>query len=188
VSDKIAGHLEVGINDKGEVVVNHPDLKPDADGVGHIVFSPQQARALADTLKRKSDEAECGTRERGEQPECCPMCLDTMCGHRIDWRNHALKAAAATRAALAQAMGAVELALSAIRNPITRETRAQDALDALKVVRGDPTCRAAHDEWLRMQTVVEAADRFARMAPPWGHVDRFKRLEELREALATVGK
>ena len=41
MTDKIEGYLEVGCNDQGEVVVNHPDLKPDENGVGHIVFSPQ---------------------------------------------------------------------------------------------------------------------------------------------------
>lgn len=40
---KAAGILEVGTNDEGEVVLNHPDLKPDKDGVGHIVFSPKQS-------------------------------------------------------------------------------------------------------------------------------------------------
>lgn len=54
----VAGHLQVGTNGNGEVVVNHPDLKPDADGVGHIVFSPKQARILAAHLVKKSVEAE----------------------------------------------------------------------------------------------------------------------------------
>jgi hypothetical protein len=50
-------YLEVGISIDGrEVVVNHPDLQPDAYGVGHIVFSPAQARALARLLLRKADE------------------------------------------------------------------------------------------------------------------------------------
>lgn len=55
--DKISGVLEVGTNGKGEFVINHPDLKPDADGVGHIVFSPDQARHLALILLKKGDEA-----------------------------------------------------------------------------------------------------------------------------------
>jgi hypothetical protein len=50
MADKVEGYLEVGRNDRGEVVINHPDLKPDAEGVGHIVFSPQQARNLASLL------------------------------------------------------------------------------------------------------------------------------------------
>jgi hypothetical protein len=41
------GSLYVGHNDAGEVVINHPDLKPDADGTGHIVFSPEQAFEFA---------------------------------------------------------------------------------------------------------------------------------------------
>jgi hypothetical protein len=55
--DKVEGVLEVGILN-GEVVVNHPDLKPDENGVGHIVFSPDQARHLAYLMIRKADEAE----------------------------------------------------------------------------------------------------------------------------------
>jgi hypothetical protein len=49
-ADKVEGFLEVGTNEQGEVVVNHPDLKPDANGVGHIVFSKNQARNLANLL------------------------------------------------------------------------------------------------------------------------------------------
>lgn len=58
MSDKVSGFLEVGLNAQGEVVVNHPDLKPDADGVGHIVFSPNQARNFAALLFKKAGEAE----------------------------------------------------------------------------------------------------------------------------------
>lgn len=51
------GVLEVGIGRDGrEVIINHPDLQPDENGVGHIVFSPDQARRLAMTLLRKADE------------------------------------------------------------------------------------------------------------------------------------
>jgi hypothetical protein len=56
--DKIEGYLEVGTNGEGEVVINHPDLKPDKNGVGHIVFSPNQARSLARLLLKKADDAE----------------------------------------------------------------------------------------------------------------------------------
>jgi hypothetical protein len=52
MSETSAGVLEVGCNEQGEVVINHPDLKPDADGVGHIVFSPDQARNLAKLLTK----------------------------------------------------------------------------------------------------------------------------------------
>jgi hypothetical protein len=58
MADKIKGALEVGTNGSGEVVVNHPDLEPDENGVGHIVFSPEQARNLAEILSAKADDAE----------------------------------------------------------------------------------------------------------------------------------
>ncbi|MGC2234291.1 MAG: hypothetical protein WBA09_22510 [Candidatus Acidiferrum sp.] len=57
MSEKIEGFLEVGTDD-GEVVVNHPDLKPDENGVGHIVFSPNQARNLAELLVKQARVAE----------------------------------------------------------------------------------------------------------------------------------
>lgn len=54
-----AGNLYVGLTSNlREVVINHPDLKPDANGVGHIVFSPAQARNLAKLLLAKAKEAE----------------------------------------------------------------------------------------------------------------------------------
>lgn len=57
--DNVGGFLVVGISeDWREVVINHPDLKPDADGVGHITFSPTQARQLANLLLMKADEIE----------------------------------------------------------------------------------------------------------------------------------
>ncbi len=58
--DKIDGYLEVGSNGAGEVVVNHPRIVTDADGVGHIVFSPAQARSFAASLLRQADVAERG--------------------------------------------------------------------------------------------------------------------------------
>lgn len=59
MTDKVKGVLEVGISGDGrEVIINHPDLQPDADGVGHIVFSPEQARNLAKLLTGKADEIE----------------------------------------------------------------------------------------------------------------------------------
>jgi hypothetical protein len=49
-------YLEVGLSiDSREVVVNHP-LQPHESGIGHIVFSPAQARAFAKLLLRKADE------------------------------------------------------------------------------------------------------------------------------------
>jgi hypothetical protein len=58
MSAKQVGFLVVGTNGKGEVVINHPDLKPDENGVGHIVFSPAQAHALATLLRNKAGEAQ----------------------------------------------------------------------------------------------------------------------------------
>jgi hypothetical protein len=52
-----AGTLEVGTNDRFEVIVNHPDLEPDENGVGHIVFSPRQARHFANLLLKHADRA-----------------------------------------------------------------------------------------------------------------------------------
>jgi len=50
------GYLEVGLTeDETEVVINHPDLEPDAKGCGHIVLSSEQARALAHLLLKKAD-------------------------------------------------------------------------------------------------------------------------------------
>ncbi len=51
------GVLEVGTNGSGEVVINHPDLQPDSNGVGHIVFSVEQARNLANLLQSKAADA-----------------------------------------------------------------------------------------------------------------------------------
>ncbi len=58
MSDKVTGTLEVGTNCNGEVVINHPDLQPDANGIGHILFSPQQARNLARLLNDHANKAE----------------------------------------------------------------------------------------------------------------------------------
>lgn len=64
--DKITGILEVGTNDQGEVVINHPDLKPDENGVGHIVFSPRQARNLAELLTKHAGRIEFDAWEKAE--------------------------------------------------------------------------------------------------------------------------
>jgi hypothetical protein len=53
----MSGVLEVDTNGNGEVVVNHPDLQPDENGVGHIVFSVEQARNLANLLMSKAADA-----------------------------------------------------------------------------------------------------------------------------------
>ena len=57
MADIEQGTLEVGTNGHGEVVVNHPDLEPDENGVGHIVFSVEQARGLANLLMSKAADA-----------------------------------------------------------------------------------------------------------------------------------
>lgn len=56
--EPVAGHLEVGANGRGEVVVNHPRIETDENGVGHIVFSPNQARILAALLIKHSVTAD----------------------------------------------------------------------------------------------------------------------------------
>jgi len=58
VTDCAGGYLYVGTTGSGEVVLNHPDIDPDKDGNGHIVFSPEQARRLAILLAKKAREAE----------------------------------------------------------------------------------------------------------------------------------
>lgn len=55
--DIIAGHLEVGHNDRFEVVINHPQLDVDEHGSGYLCFSPRQARSLANLLLKHADEA-----------------------------------------------------------------------------------------------------------------------------------
>lgn len=57
MAEVAAGVLLVGTTGGGEVVINHPDLQPDAQGMGHIVFSPAQARALGDLMGAKAEEA-----------------------------------------------------------------------------------------------------------------------------------
>jgi ribosomal protein S27AE len=53
-----SGELLVGITEDGQnIVINHPDLQPDAEGCGHIVFSPMEAVNLAVILMKKSQVA-----------------------------------------------------------------------------------------------------------------------------------
>jgi hypothetical protein len=60
--DKVAGILEVSrTDDTREVVIIHPDLKPDASGVGRLVFSPRHARYLANLLIEHAAAAEAET-------------------------------------------------------------------------------------------------------------------------------
>jgi hypothetical protein len=54
-----SGELIVAMTEDGQnVVINHPDLEPDAEGCGHIVFSPDQARNLAWMLFLKANIVE----------------------------------------------------------------------------------------------------------------------------------
>lgn len=58
MEDKVAGYLMIGCNEKGEVVINHPQLEVDADGIGFIVFSTNQARMLATKLLDCANEGD----------------------------------------------------------------------------------------------------------------------------------
>jgi hypothetical protein len=50
-----SGELIVALTPDGQnIVINHPDLKPDAEGCGHIIFSPDQAMRLATLLWKKA--------------------------------------------------------------------------------------------------------------------------------------
>lgn len=62
MSDNGSGFLEVGTNDDYNVVVNLPH-----DMTGHVVFSPNQARALADTLTAKARAAEAAQFKAAEE-------------------------------------------------------------------------------------------------------------------------
>lgn len=66
MSDKVEGYLEVGLNEHDEIVINHPDLKPDEKGVGHIVFSVNQAQHLSHLLAVKASEAANNIRTKEE--------------------------------------------------------------------------------------------------------------------------
>ena len=57
--DKVGDALEVTRTDgTQEVVIIHPDLKPDSSGVGRLVFSPRHARYLANLLVEHAAAAE----------------------------------------------------------------------------------------------------------------------------------
>lgn len=50
----VGGELIVGLTAEGdEVVILHPKLQADKDGVGHLVFSADQAENLARILMKK---------------------------------------------------------------------------------------------------------------------------------------
>lgn len=58
MTQTIGGFLQVGTDGCGAVVINHPDVRPDETGTGHIVFSPAQARHLATLLWTSAAEAD----------------------------------------------------------------------------------------------------------------------------------
>lgn len=64
-TDKVAGHLLVGVNEHCEVVINHGEIRTDKNGVGHIVFSTNQARMLAAALLKQAAAAEEEWHKRG---------------------------------------------------------------------------------------------------------------------------
>jgi hypothetical protein len=70
--DRVAGIVEVWRTDgTHEVVISHPDLKPDANGVQQIAFSPRSARHLAHLLMEYAADAEAeatGTEPNTENP------------------------------------------------------------------------------------------------------------------------
>jgi len=74
----MSGFLEVGTNGNGKVVVNHPDLHPDENGVGHIVFSVTEAQNLASLLQRKAIEAHDEMEER-KRSEAATIPVDRSC-------------------------------------------------------------------------------------------------------------
>jgi hypothetical protein len=61
MSENGAGFLDVGTNERHEVVINLP-----RDMTGHIVFSVEQAEGLAATLTKKAREAQRAQREAAE--------------------------------------------------------------------------------------------------------------------------
>jgi hypothetical protein len=57
--DTVGGTLQVWRTDEGnEIVISHPNLKPDAQGVSHIVFSTRYARHLAHLLLEHAADAD----------------------------------------------------------------------------------------------------------------------------------
>ena len=84
-----ANTLWVG-TEGGEVVINHPNIDPDENGVGHIIFSPEQAESLAKLLLRHAQEA------RQEQ---ILLLVDAL--KEIEWSNDSRWQSDRARAALA---------------------------------------------------------------------------------------
>jgi hypothetical protein len=57
MTERIEGFVEVGTNGNGEVVIN---LDRDRNGIGHLIFSPKQARGLGELLIKHANLAEEG--------------------------------------------------------------------------------------------------------------------------------
>jgi hypothetical protein len=80
------GCLWVGRNEQNEIVINHPDLHPDENGVGHIVFSPAQARHLAGLLlNHAADEWETTITVDESQRQATVLALASMALQRPGW-------------------------------------------------------------------------------------------------------
>lgn len=64
--------LEVGINDRDQVAITYPNAQVDAQGVGNISFTPQQARQLALLLIQSAELAEAQAEAKKPAPEPPP--------------------------------------------------------------------------------------------------------------------
>ncbi len=60
MAETVGGYLKIGMNENGEIVMEFDDMRSNIDenGVGHVIFSTAQARALANLLNNKADEAD----------------------------------------------------------------------------------------------------------------------------------
>lgn len=57
--EKVAGFLQIDWrNDTHEIVISHPILTPDANGLVHIALIPRHARHLANLLIENAADAE----------------------------------------------------------------------------------------------------------------------------------
>lgn len=78
--DKVAGFLEIDRkNDTHEIIISHPALTPDSDGLVHIKLMPRHARYLANLLIENARYAEAET--VGLLPQ----------SRRYRWVNHSRK-------------------------------------------------------------------------------------------------
>lgn len=60
--DKVAGLIEVGLkDDTHQIMITHPDMKPDISCVSNIVLSPRHARHSASLLVMLAEEVEAVT-------------------------------------------------------------------------------------------------------------------------------